>query len=151
MSEHKATINWTHTGGEFNFNSYTRNHTWTFANGVTIEGSAAPAYKGDDSKTDPEEAFVASLASCHMLTFLALCTKAKLKVASYTDEAVGHLEKIEGSKLAITRVELHPKITFEGDEPTQDKLDELHHNAHDLCFIANSVTTEVTVQPPVTA
>lgn len=111
-----------------------------------MTGTAAPAYLGNPANVDPEEAYVASLSSCHMLTFLAIACKQKFVLESYEDEAVGHMEKNAQGKMAITRVELHPKIKWGGErEPTAEELDKLHHAAHDNCFIANSVVTEVTV------
>ena len=112
-----------------------------------MTATAAPAYLGNPANVDPEEAFVASLASCHMLTFLAIACKQKFVLEKYEDEAVGHMEKNAEGKLAITKVELHPKITWGGEnEPTAEELEKLHHAAHDNCFIANSVKTEVTVK-----
>jgi organic hydroperoxide reductase OsmC/OhrA len=108
--------------------------------------TATPAYLGDPAHVDPEEAFVASLSSCHMLTFLAIACKQKFILDSYEDEAVGHLEKDAEGKLAITRVELRPKIKWRDDrKPSVAELDKTHHAAHENCFIANSVKTEVTV------
>ena len=98
---------------------------------------------------DPEESFVASLSSCHMLTFLAIACKQKFVLDSYEDEAVGHMEKNADGKLAITRVELRPKITWSGDRrPSAEELEKMHHSAHENCFIANSVKTDVTVAKP---
>jgi organic hydroperoxide reductase OsmC/OhrA len=106
----------------------------------------SPAYLGNPANVDPEEAFVASLSSCHMLTFLAIACKQKFVLDSYEDEAVGHMEKNAEGKMAITRVDLHPKITWGGDRiPSAEQLDKMHHAAHENCFIANSVKTEVTV------
>jgi organic hydroperoxide reductase OsmC/OhrA len=109
-------------------------------------GLAAPAYLGNPQRVDPEAAFVAALSSCHMLTFLALASNKGFVVDSYEDAAVGHLEKNASGKLAITRVELHPKIVYSGaKQPVAADLDWLHDKAHKECFIANSVTTEVKV------
>ena len=114
--------------------------------GQTMTATAAPAYLGNPAHVDPEEAFVASLASCHMLTFLAIACKQKFVLDSYEDEAVGHMEKDADGKLAITRVELRPKIRWGGDRvPSAEELDRMHHAAHENCFIANSVKTKVTV------
>ncbi len=149
MSEHSATIQWKRTSDDFAYASYNREHTWKFEGGETVKASAAPSYQGDPSCVDPEEAFVASLSSCHMLTFLALCTKEKLVVDSYTDEAIGHMTKADDGRLSITKVVLRPRIEFGGDgTPDQGVLDNLHHEAHMLCFIANSVKTEVVVESP---
>ena len=111
-----------------------------------MQASAAPAYLGNPNLVDPEEAFVASLSSCHMLTFLAIACKKKFVLDEYIDDAVGHMEKNAEGRLAITRVELHPKLKWSGDkQPTAEELDKMHHGAHEQCFIANSVKTEVTV------
>ncbi len=147
MSEHRVTVSWDRGGRDFTYETYSRDHTWSFEGGTTVAASAAPAYKGNADLVDPEEAFVASLSSCHMLTFLALATKKRLVVERYTDRAVGVLEKNEDGRLAVTRVVLRPEIEFGGDRrPTPADLAELHEKAHDHCFIANSVKTEVTVE-----
>jgi organic hydroperoxide reductase OsmC/OhrA len=149
MSEHKVTLKWARGGAEFSYQKYPRDHTWSFDGGHTVMATATPAYLGDPTLVDPEEAFVASLSSCHMLTFLAIACKQKFVLDSYEDEAVGHLEKNADGKLAITRVELHPKIKWgDGREPSAEELDKMHHAAHENCFVANSVKTEVTVQCP---
>ncbi len=116
MSEHKVTLRWERGGAEFVYQKYPRDHTWSFDGGHTMTASAAPAYLGNPANVDPEEAFVASLSSCHMLTFLAIACKQKFVLDDYTDEAVGHMEKNAEGRLAITRVELHPKITWSGEK-----------------------------------
>ena len=146
MSEHAATIEWKRTTPDFSYATYTRDHVWRFGGGISVEASAAPAYKGNPALVDPEEAFVASLSSCHMLTFLALCTKERLVVDRYVDHAVGHLEKRADGRLCMARVVLRPRIEFGGDGPPPELLARLHHDAHEACFIANSVTTEVTAE-----
>ena len=146
MSEHKITLTWKRGGTPFEYQKYSRDHIWKFDGGHEMQASAAPAYLGNPKYVDPEEAFVASLSSCHMLTFLAVACKKKFVLDEYVDEAVGHMEKNAEGRLAITRVELHPKITWSGDKkPSAEELDKMHHGAHDQCFIANSVKTEVTV------
>ena len=148
MSEHKATVRWTRDGKDFTYKTYSRDHAWKFPNGVEVPASAAPAYLGNPNRVDPEAAFVAALSSCHMLTFLALACNKGFVVESYEDDAVGHLEKNAAGKMAVTRVELHPKIAFGGAKaPAQADLDWLHDKAHKECFIANSVTTDVRVVP----
>ena len=146
MSEHKVTLKWERGGTEFSYQRYPRDHTWSFDGGHTMTATAAPAYLGNPANVDPEEAFVAALSSCHMLTFLAIACKQKFVLDSYEDAAVGHMEKNADGKMAITRVELRPKITWSGDRrPSAEELDKMHHSAHENCFIANSVKTQVTV------
>jgi len=145
MSEHKATIKWSRGGKEFAYRTYSRDHTWV-VNGNEMPASATTAYLGNPNRVDPEAALVAALSSCHMLTFLALAANKGFVVESYEDAAVGHLEKNAAGKLAVTRVELHPKIVYGGGkQPSEADLDWLHDKAHRECFIANSVTTEVKV------
>ena len=144
MSEHVAKLSWERQGAPFDYKSYSRNHTWDFGHGHRVAASAAAAYLGDPEKVDPEQAFVASLSSCHMLTFLALAAMRKLTVESYLDEAIGHLAKNEAGKMVISRVDLHPKVTFApGIEVDAATLEKLHHRAHEECFLANSVTCEI--------
>ena len=145
MSEHKATVRWSRDGKDFAYKTYSRDHSW-IANGNEIPASATPAYLGNPNRVDPEAALVAALSSCHMLTFLAVAAIGGFVVESYEDDAVGHLEKNAAGKMAVTRVELHPKIAFGGaKQPTAADLERLHDKAHKECFIANSVTTEVRV------
>ena len=132
-------------GRDFDYKNYSRNHEWSFENGLVVEASAAAQFLGDENNIDPEEAFVASLSSCHMLTFLAICSRKGIVVENYTDNAVGYLEKNDEQKLVITRVELHPNITFgAGIEICTTELEELHEQSHHECFLANSVTTKIT-------
>jgi organic hydroperoxide reductase OsmC/OhrA len=145
MSEHTAHISWKHGNEAFTYKTYSRNHLWDFGDGHTLAASAAPAYLGDPSRVDPEQAFVAALASCHMLTFLAVAALEGIVVENYEDAAIGHLEKGESGKMEITRVELHPSITFAPDtEISGEHLRALHHKAHAECFLANSVKTKIT-------
>jgi organic hydroperoxide reductase OsmC/OhrA len=145
MSEHKATIKWSRAGKDFTYKTYSRDHVWSL-NGNDVPASATTAYLGNPGRVDPEAALVAALSSCHMLTFLALAANKGFVVDSYEDAAVGHLEKNAQGKLAVTRVELHPKIAFGGTkQPAAADLDALHDKAHKECFIANSVTTDVRV------
>ena len=145
MSQHTASINWQAESEDPSYDVYTRNHTWSFDNGSSVNASATPEYKGDPANIDPEEAFVASIASCHMLTFLAIASKKRLVVRAYSDNAVGHLEKTDTGKFAITRVQLQPKVKFAADTPSADTLTKMHHSAHEHCFIANSVNTKVEI------
>jgi organic hydroperoxide reductase OsmC/OhrA len=146
MSEHRAKVHWNRQGREFTHKEYSREHLWKFVGGSEVRASAAPNYLGDPALVDPEEAFVAALSSCHMLTFLALAARDGFIVDDYEDEAVGYMERNAEKRIAITRVTLRPTIQWGSEPPSQDKLDELHANAHKHCFIANSVTTEITVE-----
>ena len=147
MSEHHAKITWERGSTEFVYDKYPRDHTWHFAAGVTVRASAAAAYLGNPDLVDPEEAFVASLSSCHLLTLLAIAARKRWIVESYEDSAVGFLEKNADGKLAVTRVVLRPRIEFGGERvPSAEQIERLHHQAHEHCFIANSVRTEVTVE-----
>ena len=146
MSEHVAEIIWKRETESFAYADYDRTHAWRFDNGLEVKAASAPAYLGSPSCVDPEEAFVASVASCHMLTFLAIASRKRLTVDSYEDKAVGNMEKNEAGKLAITRVELNPDIRFAaGVEVDAAALARLHHLSHEECFIANSVKTDIVV------
>ena len=149
MSLHHAQIRWTRTSADFTYDAYNRAHEMTFkAGAVVLPASSAPEFKGDAGRVDPEEAFVASLSSCHMLTFLAICARKRLAVEAYSDDATGFLEKGENGKFWMARVILHPEVRFaEGIVVDAEALGELHHKSHEECFIANSVTTAVTVEP----
>lgn len=150
MSEYRATIRWAREPGDFAFDSYSRAHSWEFGGGVELPASAAPEFHGDPERVNPEEAFVAALAGCHMLTFLAIAARKRVVVDRYTDHAVGVLEKNAEGRLAITRVALRPQIEFGGDEPpSSEDLERLHEKAHEHCFIANSVLTSVRVESEV--
>jgi organic hydroperoxide reductase OsmC/OhrA len=149
MSEHRAHIKWTRTSADFTYDSYNRAHEILFKNGdIALAASSAPAFRGDAERVDPEEAFVASLSSCHMLTFLAICARKRLTVDAYDDEASGRLEKGDGGKLWMANVVLRPRVGFApGTQVDAAVLDEIHHKSHEECFIANSVKTNVTVEP----
>jgi organic hydroperoxide reductase OsmC/OhrA len=148
MSERRATINWKRETPDFAYESYNRDHAWQFDAGITVRASASPAYMGNESCVDPEEAFVASLSSCHMLTFLALAARKRYVVDGYRDQAVGVLSKDTAGHLAMTKVALRPRVVFGGETiPGPEELRRLHDQAHHACFIANSVKTEVVVEP----
>jgi organic hydroperoxide reductase OsmC/OhrA len=143
MAEHRIRLTWTDGGKPFTYEAYPREHEIAFKDGQqTMTASAASAYKGDGKHTDPEDMLVAALSSCHMLSFLAICTKKKITVQSYEDDAVGFLENDSG-KLWITRVILRPKVVCNADA---EMLAQIHHLAHEACFIANSVKTDVKVE-----
>src|ERR1700739_2605490 len=147
MSEQKVNLKWCRGGTEFSYQRYPRDHTWSFDGGHTMTATAAPAYLGDPANVDPEEAFVTSLSRCHMLTFPAIACKQKLVLDSYGDEAVGHMEKNAEGKMAITRVELHPKLKWSGEkEPTPEELAKMHHPPHEQFFTASWVKPEAWVE-----
>ena len=150
MSEYKATIKWQQTSPDFLKGRYSREHTWSFDGGVTVPASASPAVVpapwANPAGVDPEEAFVASLSSCHMLTFLHLASKAGFQIDNYEDEAVGQVTKNEKGMPWVSLVTLNPKVTYSGEKlPSPADAERLHHQAHEQCYIANSVKTEVTV------
>lgn len=146
MSEHRVEVVWSRGDGPFDYESYDRSHTWRFPGGIEVAASSAPDYLGDAARVDPEESFVAAISSCHMLTFLAVAARRRLVVDRYEDAAVGFLEKNDAGRLAVTRVELHPRIRFGGDgPPDREQLARLHARAHQNCFIANSVSTRIDV------
>jgi organic hydroperoxide reductase OsmC/OhrA len=150
MATHTATIEW-RSDGQFATGKFSRAHQWKFDGGATVLASSSPAVVppplSDPAGVDPEEALVASVSSCHMLWFLMLAKNAGLTIESYSDEAEGKLGKDEHGRMAMLSIVLRPKIAFLGGDPDVAKLDALHHEAHDKCFIANSLRTEITVEP----
>ncbi len=153
MSEYYATINWQHTNGEdFIDNQYSRGHLWMFDGGLTVPASSSPHIVplpfSIAANIDPEEAFVASIASCHMLFFLSIAAKKKFSIEQYTDEAIGVMETLNG-KTAMTKVMLKPKIKFFGDQqPNTNQIKKMHDQSHEQCFIANSIKTKIIIQEP---
>jgi organic hydroperoxide reductase OsmC/OhrA len=151
MSTYTATVRW-HRDPETDFakGRYSRAHEWAFDGGAVVPASASPDNvppgTANEGGVDPEEAFVASLSSCHMLFFLDFARRAGFVVANYVDEAEGVLEKNADGKMAMTRVTLRPHVTWAGDPPDEATIADLHHRAHEACFIANSVTTEAKVE-----
>lgn len=157
MSSHAAhrylaTVRWVRGPAPFVDKKYSRAHEWHFDGGIIVPASSSPQVVAVpyslEAAVDPEEAFVASLASCHMLFALSLAAKAGLVVDEYTDRAEGLLERNSAGRLAMTRVALRPRMTFSGAHaPTPAEFDALHHEAHEECFIASSVLSEVTCLP----
>ncbi|NVD07738.1 OsmC family peroxiredoxin [Vibrio sp. JPW-9-11-11] len=152
MSQHfVATIKWQRNAQEaFNDNQYSRAHTWEFDGGVSVPASASPHVVplpfSVEENVDPEEAFIASISSCHMLTFLGIAAKRRYVIDSYTDLAQGVMEEDANGKTSVTKVTLKPVIVFVGNKPNKAQLEKLHHLAHQHCFIANSVKTEITTE-----
>jgi organic hydroperoxide reductase OsmC/OhrA len=153
MSEHKAIVKWSFAGGEFAKGRYSREHTWTFDGGLTVPASPAPsvvpAPYSNVAHVDPEEAFVASISSCHMLTFLWVAARQGIEILSYEDHAVGAMAKNEAGVPWVSTVVLHPRIRYaEGKAPTPEQEQRLHEAAHHGCYIAQSVKTQITVAAP---
>jgi len=152
MSDYHAEVHWLRQAQPFTDNRYSRRHVWRFDGGVDVPGSSSPHVVplpySDASCVDPEEAFVAALASCHLLTFLYLAAKAGFTVDDYHDAAVGTMARNAEGRLAMTVVTLRPAVRFSGERrPGRAELDALHHEAHEQCFIANSVKTDVRCEP----
>ena len=152
MGEYTATVQWERGRQPFVDNRYSRRHAWMFDGGVTVPASASPHVVpvplSDAQAVDPEEAFVAALASCHMLWFLSIAARRNFCVDRYADHAVGILEKDSVDKLSITRVTLRPQTSFSGvSQPTKSEIEAMHDEAHQKCYIANSVKTDVRCEP----
>ena len=152
MSEYFACISWARKNNEvFIDNKYSRSHQWEFDGGAVIQASSSPhivplPYSCEDN-VDPEESFIASISSCHMLFFLSIAAKRGYIVNSYKDDASGILELDNEKKMSITTVTLHPKIEFSGEKkPTLKQIDKIHHLSHIQCFIANSVKTKIVIK-----
>jgi organic hydroperoxide reductase OsmC/OhrA len=149
MSTYTADVNWTLKSGEdFLAGRYSRGHTISFDGGTVVPASASPHVVGKwavEAAVDPEEMLVAALSNCHMLSFLHIARLAGFIFAAYKDHAEGVMETIAPGKQAVTKVVLHPQIEWSGRTPEKAKLDHMHHEAHEVCFIANSVRTQVTV------
>lgn len=151
MSEHVATIEWRAAGGAFTANRYSRAHTLRFDGGAEIPASASPQIvpepMSNPAGVDPEEMLIAATSSCHMLWFLDIARQAGLDVAAYRDDASGALGRGADGRLAITRIVLRPKVEFAGERPDAAALERLHHQAHERCFIASSLRSEIVVEP----
>ncbi|MDP4559296.1 OsmC family protein [Halomonas meridiana] len=151
MAEYTASIQWARGAAEaFVDQRYSRGHEWVFDGGVRVPASSSPHVVplpySVEANVDPEEAFVASLSSCHMLFFLAIAAQQGFVVESYVDNAVGVMEKGSDGKIAMTQVTLRPKAVFAGEPPSMEALEQIHHAAHEKCFIANSVKTDVVTE-----
>ncbi len=146
MSDHRIELEWLRRDGPFERGNYSSTHEITFSSSVKIKGSPSPAFGGDDSAADPEQLFLSSLSACHMLTFLAVAANRGYVIDTYHDSAVATLSKGADGKMAVVKAVLNPKATFSGAKlPSADDYAKLHARAHEACFIANSVKTEVIV------
>jgi len=148
MSDYKATVNWKRETPDFNYDTFDRTHRIDFAGGIQCQASSAPEFQGKANLVNPEELLASALASCHMLTFLAVASKSRINVKSYTDQAVATLDKNGEGKMCVTKITLHPKVVFDTAEPVSvEKINELHAKAHKHCFIANSIAAKVVIEP----
>lgn len=146
MHEYRATTKWKRTSSDFTYDTYNRAHEVVFGSGAKVGWSASPEFKGDPDRVNPEEAFVASLSTCHLLTFLAIAARRRFVVETYEDAAFGVMERNAQGKYWVSKVTLCPKVTFSGDhQPSAQEISALHHAAHENCFIANSVTSSVSI------
>jgi organic hydroperoxide reductase OsmC/OhrA len=151
MSIHTATVRWECDTENFSDDTYSRGHVWEFDGGAVVAASAAPdvvpAPMSVAANVDPEEAFVASLSSCHMLFYLAFAAKRGFNIDEYVDEAIGEMQKNDQGRMSVTKVTLRPRISWSGEkQPTPEQKDKMHHQAHKYCFIANSVKTEIVIE-----
>ncbi len=152
MSLYSAEVLWLRGEQDFLGNRYSRKHLLRFDGGLEVPGSSSPHVvplpMSDASALNPEEAFVASLSSCHMLWFLSIAAKRKFCIDKYFDAATGLMEKNSDGKMAMSVVTLKPEASFSGEHlPTREQIDDMHHDAHNECFIANSVKSEVRCEP----
>jgi organic hydroperoxide reductase OsmC/OhrA len=149
-----ATVEWRRGEGDFAKGRYSRAHVWRFDGGIELAASASPNVVPKpfsvEEAVDPEEAFIASIAACHMLTFIDIARRAGFVTDSYSDGAEGTMERLEAGRWWVAKVTLRPRIVFSGGEPSTAELAVLHHEAHEACFIANSVKTEIVVEAPTT-
>lgn len=148
MAEHQVTIRWQRTTPDFDYNTFDRTHSWYFAGGQTLQGSSAPAYYGNPALVSPEEALVATLSSCFMLTFLSIAARRRFVVESYEDQAEGELGKNDQGRIMISRITLRPRVVFSADRlPDAEILANLYRRAEENCFVSNSLRSEVVVEP----
>ena len=151
MASHSAHVRW-EDDGEFPSGRYSRGHEIRFDGGALVRGSSSPHVVplpfSDPAGVDPEEALIASASACHMLWFLNLAQEAGLHVTAYEDQAEGVMGRIDRGRIGMTRITLRPRIAFAGTQPDSEQVERLHHEAHERCFIANSLRTEIVVVTP---
>ena len=150
MKQFEASITWLREAQAFTDNRYSRLHEWRFDGGLRVPASSSPLSvplpMSDAAAVDPEEALVAAVSSCHMLFFLTIAAQRGFVVDQYIDQALGTLDRNANGKLAMTRIALRPAIAFCGQQPSASDLAAMHHDAHDKCYIANSITAEVVIE-----
>ncbi len=148
MSEHKVTISWEKQTESFAYEDYNRDHQWDFGHGLVVNASSAPQFLGTPEYADPERAFAAALSSCQLLFFIAICSKKRLTLEHYQDQASAYLEKNDKGELVISRVVLRPEVRFApGIEVSWESIEKIHHQAHERCFMAKSVRSEIIIEP----
>jgi organic hydroperoxide reductase OsmC/OhrA len=156
MATYRATADWSlEAGGDFAKGRYSRGHTVAFDSGAQVQGTASPHVVGNKwavaGAIDPEQMLVGAINTCHMLSFLHIAREAGFLITHYRDDAVGVMEKNADGEMWVSKVTLHPEITYDGRKPTPAERDAMHHKAHHICFIANSVKTEIVVEEKVSA
>ena len=142
-----ARVHWTATDAPFTAETFDRDHVVTLAGGIAVPSSSAPEFHGHGERTNPEELIAAALSSCHMLTFLTIAARKRLTVTAYDDDAVSTLGKLPDGHLAVTSIELRPRVSFSGAAPSAEELGKLHEMAHRNCFIAGAIRASVTITP----
>ena len=156
MATYRATADWSlEGGGDFAKGRYSRGHVVVFDSGAEVQGTASPHIVGNKwavaGAIDPEQMLVGAINTCHMLSFLHIAREAGFLITRYRDDAVGVMEKNAEGEMWVSKVTLHPQVTYEGRRPTPAERDEMHHAAHHICFIANSVKSEVVVEETASA
>ena len=148
MSEHKVRVSWEKQTESFAYNDYNRDHQWDFGHNLIVNASSAPQFLGTPEYADPERAFAAALSSCQLLFFIAICSKKRLILESYQDNATAYLEKNAEGELVISKVLLKPEVRFaQGVEVSWEAIEKIHHQAHERCFLARSVCSEIIIEP----
>lgn len=148
MSSFSIGLSWQRSTPDFDVKTFSRDHAWRLAGGQTVRGSSAPDYSGNPEMSNPEEALLAALSSCHMLTFLSIAALRKLVVDRYEDEPVAELGKNEKGKVIVARMTLRPQVTFGGATvPDEDTVRQLHRKAKENCFVGNSLLSQVSLEP----
>ncbi len=146
-SEHEVKLHWKKETQSFAYKDYNREHDFIFSDKTIVRASSAPQFLGDPDCVDPEQSYVAAIASCHLLFFIAFCSKKRLSLLDYQDNAIGILEPNEQGKLWISKVILSPQAKFtDGEQPQPAELERLHEMAHKNCFLANSVKSEIVIK-----
>ena len=148
MSEHNVRVSWEKQTESFAYQDYNRDHQWDFGHGLIVKASSAPQFLGTPEYADPERAFAAALSSCQLLFFIAICSKKRLILEHYQDNATAYLEKNAEGELVISKVLLRPEVRFaQGVEVAWEAIEKIHHQAHERCFLARSVRSEIIIEP----